>query len=548
MKLNSLFKLNSLLLCLLLTSSCASASKSIEEVIPPIETPDSEEEDKPSDKPKLTFSNPVVNADLPDPSIVRVGDDYYMVTTTMYFTPAAPIMHSNDLVNWKIIGYIAETIDESPANNLEYDAVTQRSEIYAAGQWATSLRYHDGYFYAMFMTGFAANNYTYIYRTKNPAGQWELVRKFDKYHDSSLFFEEDGTAYIITAGGDILKLNSDLLIEGKIATIDKGTTYSHAEGCQFFKVNGYYYAFYMYWGDMRSVLCFRSNRLEGPYESKIVLHDKGVAQGGLIDTPSGEWLGYFFQDRGPVGRSPMLVPCRWIDGWPIMGAEDGTVPTVMELPLVEATQAAPEVVVSDTFDGNQLGLTWQWNHNPDPTKWSLTERVGYLRLKTTKVMEEDDLFHARNTLTQRAEGEQCIGSVSLDVSNMKDGDRAGLSAFCFYAGSLGIEKSGEKRELVMTAYEMVYDANPEEARRVEKERVFLGQDLIHLRVHFNFSTNRASFFYSLDNASWIPIGNELQMYYTLAHFTGYRFAIFNYATKQEGGYVDVDSFHYTKLE
>ena len=504
---------------------------------------------------KVYFTNPVINSDVPDICITRVGEDYYMVSTTMYFMPGAPIMHSKDLVSWKIIGYVFDSLDESEANKLEQNGAGE-SDIYAKGQWASSIRYHNGWFYVMFATGFDGRfNHTYIYKTQDPAGEWHQAQKFDEIlHDSSLFFEDDGTPFIITFDGEIIELDKDLAIKtrnfGKLnMNIEQDV---QCEGCQFFKVDGKYYAFFMYRPDNRKVLCMRANNLRGPYSKKVVLDDSGIAQGGIIDTPDGKWYGYFFQDIWPLGRCPYLVPCTWDDGWPVMGDENGDVPREMEVP-VNTGNLFPrsEVLVNDDFDSEKLGLTWQWNHNPDNSLWSLTERPGYMRLKTGRVMEDPtDIFHARNTLTQRTIGDKCSGWISIDVSNMKDGDRAGLSVFGFYGGLVEVVKKNGKYELSMSRYnKKIVDENETNVREDMDDTVELTQDVVYLKADCDFVSSKAIFYYSLDGYKWNRIGGETTLIYTLKHFTGYRFAIFNYATQKQNpsGYVDIDYFEYKKL-
>lgn len=520
---------------------------------PPVEEPnkDNEEEDKDDELvSKSYFTNPFINSDVPDICMIRVGEDYYMVSTTMYFMPGAPIMHSKDMVSWKIIGYVFDSLNESEANNLELNKYGAR-DIYSQGQWATSLRYYDGWFYAMFITGFNGEiNHTYIYKTQDPAGKWELAQTLPIMHDSSLFFEDDGTPYIITGFGEIKELNADLSIKkdnyGNLnMNIEEGV---QCEACQFFKVNGKYYAFFMYRPDNRKVLCMRANNLRGPYSKKVVLDDSGIAQGGIIDTPDGKWYGYFFQDMWPLGRCPYLVPCTWDDGWPVMGDENGDVPREMEVP-VNTGNLFPrsEVLVNDDFDSEKLGLTWQWNHNPDNSLWSLTERPGYMRLKTGRVMEEDptDIFHARNTLTQRVLNGTCSGRIAIDVSNMKNGDRAGLSAFNYYGGLIEVIKENNSYKLSMATYNQKMINGEENNERAEiGDDVTFSQDVIYLRTDLNYTSNKATFYYSLDGYTWKQLGGETTLIYTLKHFTGYRFAIFNYATKETGGYIDVDYFKY----
>lgn len=502
---------------------------------------------------KVYFTNPVINSDVPDICITRAGEDYYMVSTTMYFMPGAPIMHSKDLVSWKIIGYVFDSLDESEANNLEQNEDGE-SDIYAKGQWASSIRYHDGWFYVMFATGFGGFNRTYIYKTQDPAGKWQLAQKFGEIlHDSSLFFEDDGTPFIITFDGKIIELDKDLAIKNRnFGRLNMNIEQDvQCEGCQFFKVDGKYYAFFMYRpGGIRKVLCLKSNSLTGYYSQRVVLDDSGIAQGGIIDTPDGKWYGYFFQDMWPLGRCPYLVPCTWDDGWPVMGDENGDVPREMEVP-VNTGNLFPrsEVLVNDDFDSEKLGLTWQWNHNPDNSLWSLTERPGYMRLKTGRVMADaDDIFHARNTLTQRTIGDKCSGWISIDVSNMKDGDRAGLSVFGFYGGLVEVVKESGKYKLSMSRYKQeIVGGKETNVREDMDDTVELTQDVVYLKADCDFVSSKAIFYYSLDGYKWNRIGGETTLIYTLMHFTGYRFGIFNYATQSSGGYVDIDYFEYKKL-
>lgn len=497
----------------------------------------SQEEQRPT-----TFTNPVIYADVPDVAVIRVESDYYMVSTTMHLMPGVPIMRSKDLVNWEIISYVVPELKDSP----EYDL--EGGDVYGQGQWASSLRYHDGKFYLFFATNRPQK--TYIFSTTNPAGQWEKVMELDKcYHDTSLFFDEDGRIYIAGSAGSVRlrELRSDLtdVIEGGLdMEIINGAAIGLnglLEGTQLHKHNGKYYLFMIWWpaGGIRTQVAFRSDHIEGPYEHKVILSDDmdrkgaGVAQGCMIDDVNGNWYGFFFQDRGAVGRVPAVVPCRWVDGWPIMGDEAGKVPVTLRLPILG--QEAKPLVISDDFSDTTLALNWQWNHNPDNALWSLTERPGYMRLKTGKVVET--IFQARNMLSQRTEGPACRGIVSLDLSHMTDGDIAGLTAYCSEPGTIEVRMEGGKKELVMTD------------RTIEQERTELVQDQIYLRLDCDFREGRdkATFYYSLDGDVWKLLGTEFQMVYNLRHFMGNRFGIFNYATKQAGGYVDVDFFEYERF-
>jgi arabinoxylan arabinofuranohydrolase len=471
--------------------------------------------------------------------VIRVGSDFYMVSTTMHLTPGAPIMHSKDLVNWKIISYVFSEIKDSPLYDLD------GGNVYGQGQWASSLRYHSGKFYVFFATNRPQRSY--IYAADNPAGRWEKVGELDRcYHDASLLFDDDGKVYLATGSGNIrmIELKSDLSgvkEDGLNASVVDGGAQGYAgllEGAHLSKYNGKYYLLLIWWprGGIRTQLCFRADRIEGPYESKVILSDtldmygKGVAQGCMVDTEDGRWFGFLFQDHNAVGRVPVLVPCRWIDGWPVLGDENGKAPRVMEKPV--QGYAETPLVVSDDFSATALALGWQWNHNPDSSLWSLTERPGYLRLKTGKVVKT--IFEARNTLSQRTEGERCSGSISIDVSQMKDGDIAGLGAFCAEPGLIEAVMEDGKKFIIMTD------------RGNEKGRVALHSNTVYLRMDCDFNTDIATFYYSFDNEKWTQLGTEFQMIYNLVHFMGNRFAIYNYATKTAGGYVDIDYFNYSK--
>ena len=310
-----------------------------------------------------------------------------------------------------------------------------------------------------------------------------------------------------------------------------------AEGSQLFKVNGKYYLFNITWpkGGMRTVVIHRADHINGPWEGRIALQDKGVAQGGLIDTPDGRWFAYLFRDNGAVGRIPYLVPVKWEEGWPILGI-DGKVPERLELPASKGL--IPGIVASDEFTRKKkeaaLPLVWQWNHNPDNSLWSVSERKGYLRLKTGRV--DADFLSARNTLTQRTVGPVCSGTTSVDVSNMKEGDFAGLALLQKKYGFVGVKYENGVKKIVMVSAQT---DKPEEV-----ESLPLNQTVIFLKAECDFTDLKdiASFYYSLDGKKWIKIGSQLKMAYTLPHFMGYRFGLFNYATKAAGGYVDFDYF------
>ncbi len=488
-------------------------------------------------------TNPIIWADVPDIAMIRVGHTYYMSSTTMHMSPGLPIMKSHDLVNWELVSYAYDTLADNEALRLE-----NGKNAYGAGSWASSLRYHDGTFYAS--TFSSTTNKTHVYTTKNiESGPWHESTFSPSLHDHTLFFDDDGRVYMIYGVGDIrlVELTADAsaikrggvnrVIIPDASRVAGGRVGLPAEGSQMMKVDGKYYLFNITWprGDMRTQIVHRADKIDGPYEGRVALRYQGVAQGSMIDTPDGKWYAYLFQDHGAVGRVPHLVPLRWEDGWPVLGV-DGKVPRTLDIPAGEGGRG--NLVASDDFQRNPgdppLPLAWQWNHNPDHQHWSLTQRPGWLRLTTGRV--DPDFLSARNTLTQRTFGPQCSARVAIDVRHMKDGDFAGLAALQRKYGFVAVKSVGGAKSIVMV--------RAETERPEEVESVPLQQDVVYLRVDGDFRNraDRAEFFYSLDGTEWITIGKPLNMAYTLPHFMGYRFALFNFATENRGGFVDFEYF------
>ena len=324
--------------------------------------------------------NPLTYTDIPDPDIIRVGEDYYMVSTTMYYCPGAPVMRSRDLVHWEIVSYIYDVIEDDDIYNLR-----DGKNAYGKGQWATTLRYNDGVFYALFVAN--DQQKTYLYKTRDIVnGPWERT-VIDGYfmHDASLLFDE-GRLWVVWGNGDLYLVELEPDGSGVKAGAEAQVIIPspregwnlRAEGSHFYHIGDYYYVLEIDWPreKPRTATVWRSKNIEGPYESKVVLQgtlggrNDGIAQGPIIDTPQGDWYAVQFQDHGAVGRIPCIQPVTWVDGWPMMGV-DG-------VPQEKVTVNLPPdgrdyVWDSDEFDGDRLALVWQWNHKA-PEGWSLTER------------------------------------------------------------------------------------------------------------------------------------------------------------------------------
>ena len=498
------------------------------------------------------ITNPIMWADVPDVDVIRVGPVFYMVSTSMHSMPGCPIMKSVNLKDWAIVNYVYDTFEDNDAHRL-----MDSKGIYGKGSWAASLRYKEGVFYVCFSSN--DMDQFYIYRTEDiEQGIWERSVIPGLHHDPALLLDDDNRNYVIYGNGDIRikELTEDLtavknggtdqlLLEGE--RMDIGL---QIEGCHAYKLNGYYYLFFIEWptsgNKRRRQVCYRSRELLGSYERKIILdddlgyHNNGVAQGGIVDTPDHDWYAVLFQDHGAVGRIPCVLPVSWENDWPVIG-DNGLAPQAFEtnLPVAEPKP----LVISDEFDyeTNRLALNWQWNHNPDNGLWSVTERPGYLRLRTGALA--DSILWARNTLTQRTEGPACSAETVLEISGMKPGDRAGMAALQNGFGTVTLA-AGEQGQY---SIEMCVNDGYGSEETVEST-VFTG-DRVYLRMDFNFkdSQDQAKFFYSQDGTAWNPIGRTLNMKYTLDHFMGYRMGLFNYATLQSGGYADFDYFHYNRL-
>ncbi|HBF33738.1 TPA: glycoside hydrolase [Candidatus Sumerlaeota bacterium] len=522
---------------------------------------------------KAMARNPIIWADVPDTSIIRVGDTYYMSSTVMHLTPGLPIMKSKDLAHWEMVTYLYDTLGDS-----DKLALRNGQSVYSQGTWASSLRQHKDMFY---LTTFSnSTGKTYIYKTKDiEKGPWTLSTLNKSIHDHSLFFDDDGRVYLTSPGGgniSLIELTQDasdfkqgaptpVIIQN--ASAIAGPVGLQAEGSQIHKINGKYYIFLITWpkGGQRTELVYRADKITGPYEGKVVLSDKGVAQGSVFDTPDGKWYALLFQDNGAVGRTPFLVPVKWEDGWPMMGV-DGKVPMTLDFPAGKQEDMSgivgsdeftrPEAVIAELkkktpgendYTRAAFPLQWEWNHNPDNRYWSLTAREGWLRLTNGNTVPE--LSQARNMLSQRTFGPECSANTCIDVSNMKDGDFAGITAFQKEYGFVGVKMEGDAKSIVMVKAPAGRPGPPQPGAAPQKpeevQSIPLTQKTVYLKVDCDFKNRKdtATFYYSLDGKKWDVIGKNLKMSYTLPHFMGYRFGLFNFATKTTGGFVDFDYYH-----
>ncbi|HRI22746.1 MAG TPA: family 43 glycosylhydrolase, partial [Panacibacter sp.] len=406
---------------------------------------------------------------------------------------------------------------------------------YGHGQWATSMKYHNGKFYLLFIT---LDEGGFMCTADKAEGPWKITHLPKGFYDAGLFFDDNGKIYVAQGYNNIsiTEVDANLAPIGPDSLVYKGDIRKGLEGSHVYKLNGYYYLYCTYGGLDGMQVALRSKNIYGPYEQKLLIYDTtkginyGIHQGALIQTQTGEWWTILFVDSGPFGRFPSLQPIKWVDDWPMIGVNGKAVITHKK-PNVGKTYPVKDLPTSDEFNSKTLGMQWGWNHNPDPTKWSLIKKPGYLRLTTAKVVS--NLTEARNTLTQRpfAKHDQnipTIASTKTDIIHMHDGDIAGLAVFQDPYAFIAVKKENGKSYVMMANNGKTIDS------------VLINQSTIYLKTVASNTTGKASFAYSFNNKTFTTLGDELSMRFNLKIFTGNKFCLFNYATKATGGYADFD--------
>ncbi len=507
-----------------------------------------------------TDVNPILKCDYPDPDVIRVDDTYYMASTTMYFMPGGALLRSYDLLNWEIASYIFDTLDNTPEERLD-----QERSNYGCGMWAPSLRYKDGMFYVVF-TSFQTKK-TYCFTTTNPEGKWEKREIEGYFHDSSLLFDDDGKIYLVYGNREIhlVELNKDLTapmpggIDKVILKEPKDYEGLGFEGSHFYKINGKYYLFNIHWpaGERRIQTCYMSEKVDGEYTGGEVLDcdrgyfNQGVAQGGIVDTPYGKWFAVLFQDSGAVGRIPVLVPVSWNDDRPVFGT-NGSIPKRIEVASSRPYYRYEPLYTSDDFvyeegvRNPKLKSQWQWNHAPNNDLWAIVPGGG-LYLKTGKICT--NITYSVNTLTQRMMFPKCEAEVTIDASGIKEGDVAGLCALQGCYGYLGITKNAGNYYLIRVEKKSentmkigASDYMPGDL--VEKIKLPDSKVSICLKANFENMQDKLDFFYLREDGKWAKVGNSHKLYFRLDHFTGCRFGLFAFSTREIGGNAVFKDFIY----
>ncbi len=487
-----------------------------------------------------TFVNPILPSDYSDLDAIRVGDDFYAMSSTFQYSPGVVILHSKDLVSWTIAGHAVDDLTRiGPEMNWD------KMDRYGRGVWAGALRHHDGKFWVYFGTpdeGF------FVTTAKDVAGPWEpleSVWKVKGWDDCCPFWDDDGTGYFVcsnTSGNyniHLFKMTADskhLVPESdKIIHQSRGS-----EANKLYKINGLYYHYFSeVKSEGRVVMMERAKSLDGPWEIKQLNHvsktiDKEPNQGGLIQLASGDWWFITHQGTGDwEGRAMALLPITWVEGWPIIGAPGadgiGNMVWSAKKPIAGLPAVVPQT--DDEFDAKALAPQWEWNYQPRAEKWSLTERPGFLRLHAFKPLAANNLLKAGNTLTQRAlRTDANEVTIKLELAGMADGQEAGLCHLARSPSTLGVSQNGTVRTLTFT------DAGRSTTGPV------LTAGSVWLRSTWGFD-GVSQYAYSLDGKTFANFGTPYRL--TWGYYRGDRLGIYSYNNKADAGYVDVDFFHYT---
>ncbi|KAF4303180.1 Glycoside hydrolase family 43 [Botryosphaeria dothidea] len=489
------------------------------------------------------YTNLVLWEDLADLDIFRVDDTFYYSASTMAYSPGAPILRSYDLVAWEFAGHSVPVLDFGDA----YDLVG--GQAYVQGIWASFCNYRASSRQFYWGGCIRSDLKTHIYTAADAGGAWSKHAVIDEcYYDAGLLVDADDTLYVAYGNTNIsvAQLSADGTAQLSTQVVFEAPVY--LEGSRFYNINGTYYIFLTRPPDAEYVLKSTSGPF-GPYEGRYLV-DRVAApvsgagaphQGGIVDTPNGDWYYMAFIDAYPGGRMPVMAPVTWDDeGWPSVTLVDGGWGATYPSPSVETTREVESPVGVDDFSGSALSHQWEWNHNPDNTKWSLD---GGLRLQTATVT--DDLYAARNTLTHRIIGPKSSGTIVLDYSSMADGDRAGLSLFRDQSAWIGIVKDGGATKIAVwddITMDSSWNTNST-GSEVASEDISGGK--VWLRVDADIApagTKQGVFSYSTDGTTFTTLGSSFTMITAWQYFIGYRFGIFNFATQALGGSVLVESF------
>ncbi len=512
-----------------------------------------------------TYTNPLFYDEFADPDVIRIGKDFYLVGSSMHMDPGLAVLHSRDLVNWDFVSYAMQRLDLGPAYRLQGGA-----NIYGQGIWAPCLRYHDGTFYI-----FANVNgqTTQMFRARQPQGPWTRTPMRRSFHDLSVLFDDDGKVYVVWNYGDVRIAQLDASLRDVVPGTERlliPRAAGMGEGHHLLKIHGRYFLFDAWYNGVMRMPVARADKLTGPWEvnrnisvgeqfgqvlgwrlstfrpplttqppytilppDPTAIGRMAIHQGTIVDTPTGQWWGLSMGEENALGRVLTLSPMTWTDGWPYFGLAGnlGRSPRTWVKPQTGTVERphAP-YVRNDDFSSSQLQPVWQWNHVPDDTQWSLSERPGFLRLHA---LPATSLWDARDTLTQRSIGPRSTSMTILETQGMRPGDVAGLALLIQPDAWIGVESTAQGTQLVQ-----------HDGQTMQEQRVPLQGLRVWLRVACDFSSQLAQFSYSTDGETFHAIGTPFRMVTIGVTFQGVRYALFSFHRgTAAAGYADFDSFH-----
>lgn len=465
------------------------------------------------------YKNPVIDADYSDPDAIRVGDDFYMISSSFDAVPGLPILHSKDLVNWTIIGHALKR--QIP---LVHFSKTQHGN----GVWAPAIRFHNNEFYIYYPD---PDFGIYLTKAKNITGPWSepiLVEAGKGLIDPCPFWDEDGNAYLIHAyAGSRAGIKSILVVkkmnalgtktldEGKIV-FDGHETDPTLEGPKFYKRNGFYYIFAPAGGVSTGwQLVLRSKNIYGPYERKVVMDQgktsiNGPHQGAWVNTPTGEDWFLHFQDKDAYGRVVHLQPMKWVNNWPVIGVDadgDGIGEPVLtyKKPNIAKPSKIATPAESDEFNGNYLGLQWQWQSNPSATWSFLNMAKGALRLYAVKMPDiAKNLWEVPNLLLQKFPTEKFTVVTKMTFTpNIKlENEKAGLVVAGLSYANIAVK---HKKDGIYLVYTTCIDADKGKTEK-EETLVKLESQSVYLSVTVS-EGGKCQFSYSLDGDKFTGVNN-----------------------------------------
>ena len=521
-----------------------------------------------SDEGNGMYRNPVLHADYSDPDVCAVGEDYFLTASSFNCTPGLPILHSKDLVNWKIVNYALKKVEP-----VEY----YNEPRHGKGVWAPSIRFHEGMYYIYWGD---PDFGIFMVKTRDPYGEWDapvLVKAGKGMIDPCPLWDDDGRVYLAHAwAGSRAKFNSVLtvcelnkegtaVISDPVLVFDGNDGVNHTiEGAKFYKRNGFYYLFAPAGGVVSGwQLVMRSKDVYGPYEARIVMAQgktdiNGPHQGGWVDTPAGESWFLHFQDKGAYGRVLHLNPMKWVNDWPVIGVDkdgDGCGDPVSRYrkPKTDKTYPIETPVESDEFDTRKLGLQWEWHANYQDV-FGFTTNMGYVRIYGHELSPHfKNFWEVPNLLMQKFPAEEFTATAKLKVSAKDDGQLSGLIIMGWDYSWIGVEKQEEKFLLKQAVCKDAEQGNLEQVSTLavlEPSRKFEAglfpnyEREIYIRVHVDKGAY-CRFSYSLDGKKFTEAGTLFKA--RQGKWIGAKVGMFSVTPHgKERGWVDVDWFRLEK--